>query len=61
MTQDEILKLINEKGEMTSKEISENLFLSKTSVWKELNDLVKKKLITKIKIRRTTSIFKINI
>ncbi len=60
MTQDEIFKLINEKGEITTKEILENLTLSKATVWRELNSLIKKKLITKINVRRTAHTFKVN-
>jgi len=45
MSQDDILNLLNQKEEITTKEIIEELKLAKNTVSKELSLLRKKKLI----------------
>ena len=53
MSQDEIMNLLNQKKELTSKNISEYLNLSKTTVCKQLSFLRKKKLIQFNKIKNS--------
>lgn len=60
MTQDDILKLIYQKEELTTKEIIQELNLAKNTISSQLGRLRKKKLIQFKKEKNQLKIIKVN-